>query len=170
MHIFLTGEIQVGKSTAIKKVINKLEVMPGGFLTYFGPGRTSGERTLYMCGAWETKRVDQEYAVAVFHDHSPVADTGKFDAYGTKLLRESRLWATLILMDECGRLEAHAEEFQKEVLDCLEGSVPILGVIKKNKPPVWTDRIRQHPSVMIFEVDHNNRDMLPEKILDYLYK
>ena len=39
MHVFLTGEIQVGKSTALDKTLSLLKLPYGGFRTYFG-GRT----------------------------------------------------------------------------------------------------------------------------------
>jgi nucleoside-triphosphatase len=44
-HIFLTGEIQIGKSTVIKKTLTLLKLEYGGFCTYFGSDRPSPCRT-----------------------------------------------------------------------------------------------------------------------------
>ena len=36
MHLFLTGKVQIGKTTVVDKAIARLGVTPGGFRTYFG--------------------------------------------------------------------------------------------------------------------------------------
>ena len=130
MHIFLTGEIQVGKSTVIAKTLSLLKITPGGFKTYFGPDRELPERLLYMNSGSEPKIFREENVVArFFRDQPPRILTEKFNTYGAELIRSARADSSLILMDECGSLEHDALVFQKEVIDALEGNIPILGVV-----------------------------------------
>ncbi len=166
MHIFLTGEIQVGKSTVIMRTLSRLEIIPGGFKTYFGSDRRSPDRRLYMNPAAETKSFNRANSVACFYaDRPPQAFSDVFDTYGVTLIQGATS-NKLIMMDECGSLESDALLFQKEVIAALEGSIPILGVVKLNSQG-WTDRIRTHPRVRLITVTKFNRDGLPSRLADY---
>jgi len=161
MHIFLTGEIQVGKSTVIAKTLSLLKITPGGFKTYFGPDRELPERLLYMNSGSEPKIFREENVVArFFRDQPPRILTEKFNTYGAELIRSARVDPGLILMDECGSLEREALIFQKEVMDTLAGNIPVLGVVKLASSG-WTDQIRNHPKVRLITVTRENRDALP---------
>ena len=46
MHVFLTGELQVGKSTAIERALKRSGLRAGGFCTTFGALRHSSEKVL----------------------------------------------------------------------------------------------------------------------------
>ncbi|MBU2703486.1 nucleoside-triphosphatase [Sporomusaceae bacterium BoRhaA] len=162
MHIFLTGEIQVGKSTVIAKTLSLLKIPPGGFKTYFGPDRELPDKLLYMNSATEPKIFRKENAVArFFEDKPPQVLTRKFNTYGVELIRSARASSNLILMDECGSLEQDALVFQKEVIDTLDGNIPVFGVIKLASKG-WTDRIRNHLNVKLIIVTKENRDALPK--------
>lgn len=132
MHIFLTGAIQVGKSTVISKTLAMLKIIPGGFRTYYGPERTSPDRWLYINSASDdAQHYGEEYAVAKFSkDKPPIVLNEKFDTLGVEYIRSARANRKLIIMDECGFLERNALLFQKEILDTLNDNIPILGVIK----------------------------------------
>ena len=93
----------------------------------------------------------------------------KFNIYGSKLIRDSRNKADLILMDECGSLECEAYEFQDEIINTLNGQKPILGVVKLASKG-WTDAIRNHPNVKMITVTKENRDYLPEKLKEIFYE
>ena len=47
MHVFLTGDVQIGKSTAIRRAIAQLGRPVYGFRTFF-TDRESAEKSLYM--------------------------------------------------------------------------------------------------------------------------
>lgn len=166
MHIFLTGAIQIGKSTVIDKIVSRLQVNPGGFKTYFGPDRYSSDRLLYMNPAAEPRVFQPDLAVVVFTTGCPPqALTERWDKRGVQLIRTARTNSNLIVMDECGSLEAQALLFQKEVLDTLEGNIPVLGVVKMDSRG-WTDRIRNHPRVKLITITKENRDALPLMLAD----
>jgi nucleoside-triphosphatase len=161
LKIFLTGEIQVGKSTIIAKTLDLLQIKPGGFRTYFGPDRKSPDRLLYMNSAAVPPIYHSENAVARFaQGRQPQALPEKFDSLGGELIRSARKNSKLIVMDELGSLEQIARVFQKEVLNSLNGNIPVLGVLKLNSRG-WTEKIRKHPQVELFYVTEENRDALP---------
>jgi nucleoside-triphosphatase len=160
MHIFLTGQIQAGKSTVMIKTLSLLNVDVGGFSTYFGADRKRAERCLYIRDASRPMIFDERYAVARFSQgYPPEVNTDAFDTLGTEFLRSARS-KRVILMDECGSLEQKARIFQREVLQTLDGVVPVLGVVKQSSRG-WTDQIRHHPNVRLITVDAGNRDVLP---------
>lgn len=131
MHVFLTGEIQIGKSTVINKTTALVNKNIGGFQTYFGPDRGLPNRRLYMNPAAESKIIREENTIVQFREEkSPLVQSGKFDTYGVKLIQNARKESSLIIMDECGNLERKAILFQGEILDTLDGEIPIIGVME----------------------------------------
>ncbi|EHQ90564.1 nucleoside-triphosphatase [Desulfosporosinus youngiae] len=170
MHIFLTGEIQIGKSTVINKTLDLLKITPQGFRTYFGPDRANSDRLLYLNSAAQPQTFNEAKAVVRFRaGRPPEVIIERFDRYGAQLIRGARadLDSPLILMDECGSLESRALVFQQEILAALDGAKPILGVIKLASSG-WTDQIREHAKVALLTVTRENRDRLPRLLADSL--
>lgn len=157
MHIFLTGPVQAGKSTAIKKYLTARGPMRlGGFVTVSDFGDTDGQLAQVLLRP--AADADGGYRVglrlndggfeaypAVFDEHGPAMFSGECD---------------LILMDEVGIMERGAEQFSRAVLRTLDGSTPVLGVLKAKSSPLL-DSIRSHPNVCIIEVSEANRDSIP---------
>jgi nucleoside-triphosphatase THEP1 len=63
-------------------------------------------------------------------------------------------------MDELGFIESAASAFQNAVFAVLDGSVPVLGVIRKGSTP-FLEKVKAHGNVSVVEVDTANRDKLP---------
>lgn len=167
MNIFLTGEVQIGKTTVIKRTIKLLDKNHGGFKTYFGPDRGLPNKLLYMNSAAEPNIFREEYGIVRFSESSkPQVIGNKFDLDGIKLIQEGRNSSELIIMDECGRFEEGSLKFQKEVLDSLEGNIPVLGVVNLRSSG-WVEKIRNHPRVKLITVTEENRDELPMILVDY---
>jgi nucleoside-triphosphatase len=167
MHIFLTGEIGSGKSYALRRTLFLLGVRPGGFLTYFGPDRAKPDRLLYLSAAGEPPAYGEEHVVARFSGNAAVrVHPERFDGMGTELLRAARREFPLVVMDECGYLERDARAFQDEVVRCLDGKKPVLGVVRLREDG-WTERIRLHPNVEVLTVTEENRDGLPGLLFEH---
>lgn len=170
MHVFLTGEIQVGKTTVIANTLLLLNRNYGGFKTYFGPDRASYSKLLYMNSATDSYIYNEELAIARFRNgYLPLPLTDKFNSLGVEFIRHARLYSDLIVMDECGNLEKDAILFQEEILDALNGNIPVLGVIKQSSKG-WTDDIRNHPNVTLITVTHENRNELSQVIPHFIGK
>lgn len=170
MHIFLTGTIQVGKSTIITQTLRQLNHRYGGFKTYFGPDRRCDDRLLYMNGADEPNSFSKNYGIAIFKRNCfPQADTAKFNTYGVELIRRAKTNEAMIIMDECGNLECQALKFQHEILKTLDEELPVLGVIKQDSSG-WTDMIRNHRKVKLITVTRENRHTIPAMLVNYYLK
>jgi nucleoside-triphosphatase len=94
---------------------------------------------------------------------------GRFDRLGGQLIQTARRTAQLIIMDELGQLERDAKEFQNAVLEALEGGVPVFGVIKKTAAG-WVNKVRQHPNVSVIEINMENRDQMPAKLVELFHE
>lgn len=171
MHIFLTGEIQVGKSTIIRRVLDRLEVDAGGFLTEFDGDRSIWPKRLYM-RAVSAKPFgrDSRLAVLMRENEKPQVYLDTFEEFGVRLLREAVKQAPLIVMDECGRLEGEAALFQRTVLETLDLPIPILGVVRQLPKASWLDKIKAHPSVTLITVTRENRDGLQDWLQDSIFE
>ena len=170
MHIFLTGNVQVGKSTVLQRVLSLLDGKVGGFCSGFDHERAKADRWLYMWDAACPPAKDEAHRIVRFTDDKPEVFLQQIDEIGGGALRRAREGGVqLIVMDECGRLERHAEGFKQEVLAALDGNIPILGVVRQGYSG-WLDQIRNHPKVTLLTVTEENRETLYEQILSMLQK
>ena len=168
MHVFLTGERQIGKSRAISRVAEALGRPCYGFRTRFLT-RERGASSLYMIPPQGDPTLDEAHMVAELRDGKMRGLTERFDTLGVALLQEARRHPDgLILMDECGHLEKNALLFQREILACLDGSEPVLGVLRKDQ--AWHAFIKEHPNVRVLTVTEENRSEIDREILTLLRK
>lgn len=162
MHIFLTGNIQVGKSTIINRVVEKLHVNTGGFKTVPGNYTRDGGSDIFILGYDEPfgncskdNRVAHRYGKSCSKKFISYPEV--FDLIGCKLLHSNN--CQLIIMDELGFMESEAFEFQNSVLKCLDNSIPVLGVIKPMETP-FLNSIRSHKKTTVLTVDESNREQI----------
>ncbi len=168
MHVFLTGERQIGKSRAVRAAAEMLGRPCAGFRTRFLT-RERGSSSLYMVPAAGPEELDEAHTVACLRDGRMCPLTERFDTLGAELLRDARRRrGSLILMDECGHLEKNAFVFQREILACLDGPDPVLGVLRLGQP--WHDFIKGHPRVRLITVTEDNRAGLAGEIAALLGK
>jgi len=120
-----------------------------------------------MNRADEPNCFSENHGIAVFKkDCFPQVNTAKFNTYGVKLIHSAKANGAMIIMDECGNLECDAFSFQHEILKTLDEAVPVLGVIKQDSTG-WTDSIRNHYQVKLITVTKDNRNALPQILVDY---
>ena len=90
-----------------------------------------------------------------------------FDTLGVSIILRSKTYSDLLCMDELGFFEQEAICFQNAVLQCLEESIPVFGVVKE-KPVPWLDAIKNHPAVEIISVSEENRNTVTPSIVKVL--
>lgn len=168
MHIFLTGEVQCGKSTIIDKVLQLLpQKKVGGFRTFSVLGE-DGLFAVYIAAAGKPLpplSEDNRVGLRLGKGKGLIGYTEVFERRGVEILADKD--ADIILMDEIGSMENKAHLFRAEVLRLLDGDTPILGVIKP-RSLLLPDLVRNHPKVTVFAVTEDNRDTLPEQIAELL--
>ena len=192
-HLFLTGEIQVGKSTAIRRFLAESGKTADGFLShivssvfecpeldnsvFLGEPKAhqfTAPRELYLA-RFDTLNGETDSQLAATNaGASANADgfapftifTEIFDTHGAELVHSAGR-RELILMDELGRMEERAEDFKRAVFDRLDGDFPILGVVKAVQTP-FLDAVRAHPKVTVLTVTERNRNNIPRLISEML--
>lgn len=154
MHVFLTGPVQVGKSTAIDRFLSGRGMDPGGFRTRWTPRGVLELRLL------ETGEI---FSAARREDGRVTADPAAFDAAGRRLL-ELGCGRSLLVMDELGFLERDAADFRRAVEALLDGGVPVLGVLRDRPDNVFRPGLSRRADTVILTVTKENRDAVPEQI------
>ncbi len=162
-HLLLTGEVQVGKSTLIRRL---LEAHPGwrvgGFQTVTRwAGRQGSVHIIPACAGQEACTADNCVGLRDLDVKRPVSYPEVFDRVGPGLLRPEG--ADLLLMDELGTMERQSPAFCGAVLRALDSGVPVLGVIKPRSSDLL-DTVRAHPRVKVVTVTRENREVLLETL------
>lgn len=173
MHIFLTGDVQVGKSTIINKTLAALKIEHlGGFRSVSVPDLPDGAMSVYLLAAAEEmpamgdfNRVGIRRGCGRGIEKFPQA----FETAGVQALKNAEQ-ARLILMDEVGRMESAAAQFSARIEALLDGSVPILGVVQKIADTPLTNAIRKHPNVRVLTVTKENREQMAREVLRLVRK
>lgn len=153
-HLFFTGPVGAGKSTALARLLAGTGWRCGGLRTVW----QADELHLLPYGAAVTA-CTPENRVARRTGHCCQADPAAFDRLGPMLLQSADV--DCMVLDELGFLESNSPAFQAAVLALLRGDVPVLGVIKPRSSP-FLDAVRACPGVAVAEVTDENRDALPQ--------
>lgn len=160
MHIFLTGDRQIGKSTLIEKLLQELKAQNpdlkiGGFFTKAG----DFDVLMHYASTPESSFVIGKRKIGGFTD--------VFNTKGVSLLCDTRIQnPDLILMDELGWMESNAQTFASEVLKTLDGRTQVIGVLRKDCSAALIEEIKRRADVEVVEVTKQNRNKLVHTILE----
>jgi len=172
-HLFLTGEIQAGKSTLLRRLLDRSDdLCIGGFRTVTAADVPGTVGSVYIVPASETSPVFSPECRAAIRHGPPRGAEGfptVFDRRGVELLADAER-AQLIIMDEIGFLETAAPRFCARVMELLDGDTPIIGVVRKAGETPLQQYIRSHPRVQLIEVTRENRDELAETLLPWIHE
>ncbi len=162
-HVFLTGQSGIGKTYCLQLIIKSLsdKVCVGGFTTSFDIESTT-EKTLYISSVGEKKACEKK---AVMHWFSGTVSVFEevFEHYGVELLQKAQN-SNFLIMDELGRFEENCEQFKREIFKCLDGTIPILGVIRSLDYVTWLDDVKNHPNVTVLHVGKHDLDRITHKL------
>lgn len=169
-NIFLTGEIQVGKSTAINRALAAVKPKVEGFRTLGGPRDKDGGSYVHMIPADGTEPIGTGNRIFYrrFNGGQPHFQVFEdvFETRGPALLQPSPA-CELLLMDEIGIREAACTRFHDAILQALEGEIPVLGVVQI-RPGGFLDEIRNHPSVELITVNVENREQVYQMLAEWI--
>ncbi|NLZ27767.1 MAG: hypothetical protein GX887_02225 [Firmicutes bacterium] len=169
INIFLTGDIRVGKSVLIDRVVDDLYIKAGGFKTlrHYSAGKHDG----FVMEDLNEEKVSPVRRLFIAEKGEKDRWKGvpeTFEGFGVDILRKSLSSdIDLIIMDELGYFESGAMNFQQQVFKCLSASLPVLGVIKK-RSTAFLDRIRAMENVIVLPVTTASRDIIGVELRDIM--
>jgi len=166
-NILLTGPPGIGKTTAIKTIINMLdpksvagfwceEIRERGGRVGFSIETISGKRGLLAHVAIKQGPRVGKYRVNIYD----------IDTIVVPELAFARETGRIIIIDEIASMELHSRQFRDEVSRCLD-TKRVVGTIQGRRHPVL-DEIRSRADVSFFELTISNRDELPLQVLKLL--
>jgi nucleoside-triphosphatase len=174
-NLLLTGRPGIGKTTVVRKLIEKLDVPTGGFYTEeIRTGNTrAGFRVVDLEGPHgllahvDRKKIStsegrQPPRVGKYH-----VDVRSFDAIGVPALEGAISAGNLVVVDEIGRMELFSERFQSAVVRALDAPNTMVAVIQQ-RPDSLLNQIRARSDVHLLTVTLENRDSLPAELATML--
>ena len=170
MHVFLTGPVQIGKSTLLRASLDALQPQKlGGFRTVSAQPQADGSRPVYLHPACSPDELHESAnRVGIRRPGLGIVSfPAAFETAGLAAL-EGAEDCDLVLMDEIGRMERHADAYSARIRTLLDGPVPILGVVQKKADTPLASHIRSHPNVRLLEVSAENRNTLLPEIVSAL--
>lgn len=167
IHILISGERGVGKSTLIEKLLSASTRPRYGFVTKMLPAGPDGFRPVYIHPAGQPT-AERVYAAencvgdCDSRTHRPNLDA--FNTLGVRYIERARPDG-IIVMDELGFLEAQADAFTAAVLAALSGDVPVIAAVKSRTDVPFLNAVRSAPKAQVFYITPENRDDLYETLL-----
>ena len=129
LHLFLTGPMGCGKSTAIAAALGAALPRCGGFLTT-RQRDAQGHATSFFLQSPDGQRREKIIDCA----SSPVQiDRDVFETLGVELLRQAQP-APFVVLDEIGGFELLCPGFSRALEELLSSDVPCIGVMKGAGP------------------------------------
>ncbi|MGD1991803.1 MAG: nucleoside-triphosphatase [Anaerolineae bacterium] len=167
--LLLVGRPGIGKTTVIKKVAQALGERTGGFYTdeIRGPGGRKGFRLVTLDGQQATMaHIDLKGGNRPRVSRYGV-DVGTIDRVGVTALRRAIDAGQIVVVDEIGKMELFCGPFKDVVLKAVASPQPVIGTAM-SQPNPWVDALKAMPTVTAWEVTQQNRDALPDRILEWV--
>ena len=162
-NIFLTGAPSSGKTTVVKKVIARLRYPANGF--YTEEERVAGRRTGFVMKTVEGK--------SGYLAHQDIRSGFHIRRYGVSLENIEKIAVpsiapcnkNIIILDEIGKMECFSDVFKQAALKTLDSPNIVIGTITLGGGD-FILRIKNRGDIEIHEVTQENRDSLPDLIMD----
>jgi nucleoside-triphosphatase len=166
-NILLTGKPGIGKTTAIKTIIEKLDAREvAGFWS-----KEIRERGTRVGFAIETLSGRVGILAHVAHSDGPMVSKYRvniedIDSIVVPELELARELGRIIVIDEIAKMELCSRRFSEEVCRCLD-TRRVLGTIQERRQ-LFLDEIKSRKDVKLFTLTLNNRNQLPLEISELL--
>jgi nucleoside-triphosphatase len=162
-NIFLTGAPSSGKTTVIKKVIARLPCPATGFSTE--EERVAGKRIGFVMKTIGGK--------SGYLAHQEIRSDFHIRRYGVSIENIETIAVPsitprnrhVIILDEIGKMECFSDLFKQAALTALDSPNIVVGTITLGGDDFIT-RIKSRGDIEIHEVTQENRDSLPDVILE----
>jgi nucleoside-triphosphatase len=166
-NILLTGKSGVGKTTAIKHIIEKInDRYTSGFWSneINEAGRRVGFSIETLSGKFGIlAHVNLNIGPKVSRYRVNLDDIDSIIIPELEMARKS---GRIIIIDEIAKMELFSESFASEVRKCLE-TKRVVGTIQEQRHP-FLDEVRSRSDVDLFKLTTINRNQIPVQILELL--
>lgn len=164
-NVLITGRPGIGKTTLIGRVLDTLDIDVGGFYTaelLDGGKRVGFSITGLNGGSGVLAHVDDEGPFRVGKYGVNPAD---LERVGVPSILDAVENASLVVMDEVGRMELFSSAFQEAVTTALDSPKLVFGTLQ-DRSNVFLDSIRARPDVEVTRVTSGNRECLVPVLRD----
>lgn len=158
-NVFLTGPIRFGKSTLLSRAVSESGLPVGGYFVQrlMIEGQT---RAFHLADVSIEPYVPDLEVAGIDKYRNIIGHIGReiswhpevLDEQGASMIRQSLIGdKQLILMDELGRIELKAWNFQIAVREALDSRQLVLGVLKP-EGNIFLDAIRNRKDVVVLDL------------------
>jgi nucleoside-triphosphatase len=168
-NILICGPPGVGKTTLIKKILEKLDLKAGGF--YTEEIKENNRRV-----GFKIFSLDNQEGILAHISIKGAKRVGKYgvniydlENIGVKSLSQALREDDLIIIDEIGKMEIFSDKFKEKVLDCLHSEKFVLATIGIGGDK-YISRIKERDDVIVFKINRENRDELMDKVLSLVFR
>ena len=159
----------MGKTTIIKKLIDKLKLPAGGFYTEeirednirkgFAVATLSGFKGVLAHRNFKSRYKVGSYGVGIY----------TLNRTGVKEIQMCLMERKVIVIDEIGKMELLSPQFQEVAEKALDADNPVLGTITLARHP-FVEKVKARDDVKIIEVTKENRDDVLKNLTKELKK
>lgn len=159
MKILVCGDVQVGKSTLIRRLVADTGRKPRGYITkrIHAPEGSTSYVYIYDIAnppeRIEDAAIIKEIAPSGITDYPEV-----FDTLGADYL-DSIPEGELVVLDEIGTAESASPRFQQAIMRILGGSFDVFASVKAQNTE-FLRAVRSHPDCELYMITPENRDAL----------
>lgn len=158
--VLLSGEPRVGKTTALKKIIQMIgESNCIGF--YTEEIRDEFDRIGFDCVSLDGRR--KRIADVNIHSDTRMGrygiDIEVFEDFALQSINNYSSSSKIIIIDEIGPIQLLSIKFKQEINNILTGSNCVIGTIFYNKHPE-IDEMKKIPGIKIYTITNENRNTL----------
>lgn len=166
-NVFVTGRPGVGKTTLIRRVLERLDADTGGF--YTAEIREDGARVGFSIVGLngETGELARVGLASPFRVGRYGVNRDDLERVGVRAIDEAVGRSRLVVMDEIGRMELCSESFRAAVGAALDSATPVFGTIQ-DRSNAFLDAVRARSDTQIVRVDEGNRDGLVDVLVERL--
>ncbi len=167
MKILVTGLPGIGKTTVVQRVVAMLGEKAAGFITR--EIREGGDRKGFMI-----ETLDGRKGILAVRSTGGKPRVGRYrvivsNLEGVGVTALQRAWRDrkIIVVDEIGKMELLSEKFRDTIAGILESDAQLLATLSIARHP-FLEAIRQRNDVELIPVTRDNRQSLPETIVEML--
>lgn len=167
--IAISGSIQVGKSTLIRKLLDASDLPVCGFMTKLAredkvPGK-GWPLYIYPAALAEKDRVKSPANLLGYPGPGdPARFRDVFDGIAYSFLEDIPEDA-IVVMDELGNMETSSEKFMNRVFEVIHGKNPVILAIKARFEFPFLARLRSEAGGNYYWITEENRDRIAQELI-----